>query len=458
MKELISQSEELKEIWKRAYELSLENSAALKPHLQNVSLSSINEAVETVYVWLNRSRAPSGFSPGFHLAKSLASVYMPSILSAAQNIEAGQYNHFPNFINALVNLLAAIHTMAVYAPKTDQSTVNADFTAELSQSLALLNTAQTELSKKISLLSEADEIYESIEKSHESISQIENELKTLKENTEGNAIDAAEKVEEVSGLLTNAKERNSEFETLVESHAAEYSERLDEITENYNELTEKNNEEYRGLLSSATTLNSNLVQMSQELEELQGKCKAQEEIIDSILPRGASAGLAAAFSSRVSQLNRSKWIWMTIFVITLITLASFALYLTTLDFPNTNEFWMHVVSRLPLAAPLVWLGWFSAIQYGNVIRVQEDYAFKEATSKAFQGYKDHMEHLGNVDIDEAQTALKLLSATTIEILGREPLRIYGNTQHDASPTHGLAKIFNQGKNSRGAESKESDLG
>lgn len=186
--------------------------------------------------------------------------------------------------------------------------------------------------------------------------------------------------------------------------------------------------------------------MAQELERLQGQSIKQEKIIDSILPRGASAGLASAFSSRGKQLNSTKWVWLILFVFSLAALSVFAWNLAKIELTDTMTFWDQLLSRLPLAAPLVWLGWFSAIQYGNIIRVQEDYAFKEATSKAYQGYKDHMEHLGNVDLDEAQTALTLLSETTIQVLGKEPLRIYGKTSQDASPALGLTQMLR--KNSK----------
>ncbi len=48
---------------------------------------------------------------------------------------------------------------------------------------------------------------------------------------------------------------------------------------------------------------------------------------------------------------------------------------------------MEFLNHLPLLGPFIWLGWFSAVQYGYVSRVREDYAFKFAASMAFEGYK-----------------------------------------------------------------------
>lgn len=194
------------------------------------------------------------------------------------------------------------------------------------------------------------------------------------------------------------------------------------------------------MLDQATTLNSTLQTTSGELIKLQAKCKEQEKIIDGILPRGASAGLAAAFALRGKQLDLGKWAWMVIFISSLGVLTFLAFSILKHGPVELKDFALYMLIRLPLTGPLVWLAWFSAIQYGNTIRVQEDYAFKEATSKAFQGYRDHMENLSKVDTADGNTALNLLSIKTIEILAHEPLRIYANTALDANPATGVVGL------------------
>ena len=129
------------------------------------------------------------------------------------------------------------------------------------------------------------------------------------------------------------------------------------------------------------------------------------------------------------------------FFASIVGLAAFAWQIVHIPQANTEQIWTHVLHRLPLASPLIWLGWFSAIQYGNTLRVQEDYAFKEATSKAFEGYRSHMDHLASVDLKEGNTAMTMLAAKTIEILAREPLRIYAKSERDVSPTHALAELM-----------------
>jgi len=45
----------------------------------------------------------------------------------------------------------------------------------------------------------------------------------------------------------------------------------------------------------------------------------------------------------------------------------------------------HFTSRLPVVIPLVWLAIYAGRHYTIALRVQEEYAFKEAVSTAFEG-------------------------------------------------------------------------
>ena len=407
MDEVAAQFEKIFESWKRIYETADAAPSSWQPHLPNTSLIMINELVETVNYWLSRVRAPAGFSPGFQLAKSTAASSLPSLLASAKQLEAAQYNHFPTFINGLMNLLSSLHTMSVFSQKNDRDAVVSDFTAQLSQGLALLGTAQKELADKANQLNDTTNLADVISEKHDQIIKLEETAKLETELITTHSNDSKIALDGITALLLKAKSSDEEFGTL---------------------------------LAANKKLQGNLDEMAVEIQSLQKESQAQSEIIDSILPKAASAGLAAAFAMRGKQLNLTKWIWMVVFIAALIGLSAFAYYLTTIE-AAPGEFWQQILYKIPLAAPLIWLGWFSAIQYGGIIRVQEDYAFKEATSKAFQGYRDHLEHLASVNLPEAGTAMNLLAAKTIEILAHEPLRIYGKTEKDASPAHSLVEIF-----------------
>jgi hypothetical protein len=399
---------ELREGWKTVYETVSANPAVAAPHLETISVEQINEIIETVVWWLDRARAPKGFAPRFYLAKSVASTSLSTALTALRNVQSGQYNHLPTLVVALNQVASALHTLLAASDSDEMHQYIASLGTEMSEKLALVDTAHRELQAKVDALKDAstagEDIIakaEAIQKNHDSA------VATLKDITATQT--------KASEVLAAIRE-DEEVTTTLKDDAAEIQKRNAELA-------------------------SKLEERSNELGKLEQESQKQSELITSILPQAASAGLASSFAGRVRQLEWTKWMWMGIFVLTILSLAVFAWQIVKIPQANTEQVWSHVLHRLPLASPVIWLAWFSAIQYGNTLRVQEDYAFKEATSKAFEGYRRHMEHLTSVDLKEGNTAMTMLSAKTIDILGHEPLRILAKSERDASPTHALAELL-----------------
>jgi hypothetical protein len=260
---------------------------------------------------------------------------------------------------------------------------------------------------------------------------IDSKITQLNAATEKRATDL------VNGLIGKTNQSVEDIEGFRESV---------EKTSNEVNATSKTCEELKKqieeLLKKNVSLDSILNLQSSGLETMQAKSAEQQKLIKELLPDAASAGLAAGFEARANSLQNLKTAWMVIFILSIIGLLAVSVWLAHMTSGKEGvELWKSVLERLPFAAPIIWLGWFSAIQYGNTIRVQEDYAFKAATSKAFAGYKDHMEYMANVQLDEGNNAMKLLAARTIEILAHEPLRIYQKPHKDVSPTNYLLSIF-----------------
>lgn len=399
MEEISSKIALLKDNWNKVYKLSISNDTQWKAHLPYSSQTEVAEVMSTLFNLLDRIRAPKGFEPNFHLAKGLALSTIDQSTTYLQNIAAGTWGHLPNFITSLNQLLACFHNMMVFSDKKQMRESIAELGDKLAQALALIDTAQTEMKNKLELLEKAESIAESIEKSGEQIDELKTKSETSVKEIQSNQNEADKTLTEIK----NKEKEINELKKLLK----------DEIAKN-EELT--------------TTLS----EQTDEIKKIQEICEAQQKTIEQLLPKGASAGLAHSFGHRVLMLNRSKIVWMSIFLLSIALLIGVGIWIFYSQ-PNTPvELWQRILERLPLTAPLVWLGWFSAIQYGHIIRLQEDYAFKEATSKAFAGYKDHMEHLSTVSDESSKTALDLLSKKTIGILARSPLRIYSKSEDDVS--------------------------
>lgn len=404
MDELREKVIELKETWAKIEEAMQVAPDAWKPHLPYSSPVEIGEVVSTIVYLLDRTRAPGGFAPAYRIAKSFATTTINSALSAAKNLEAAQYNHFPPFLTYLNQVLGAFQTMLYFSDSDESRRTIEGLGGKLAEALSLLDTAQKELATKTSSLAETEKLAETIEEKAETISTLEEQVKTT--------------VGDLAKLKDDAQAN------------------ADEIKEN-----EKTIDELKDSLGTETTksaeLNAKIEDELKKVSALNVESVELRDLIRALLPDAASAGLAESFARRVGKLERTKWIWMSVFLFSIAGLVTMAFMILYQNPPHSEELWQVVLQRLPFTAPLIWLGWFGAVQYGNTVRVQEDYAFKEATAKAFVGYKDHMEHLANIDIEDTKSAMKLLAGKTIEILSHEPLRIYQHSTEDVSPTKSL---------------------
>lgn len=387
---------EFNRAWNNAYEQLSHNTGA--DSVEN--LDALNVAVVTAVDWLKRKRAPSGHSSGFKVAKSLCELMLSQLIGLAQQISANQPHLIQNFQASLISLINCIHTMGILSSNVDKGTISKDLTLQLTESVQQIELAESELARKTEAMKDAENLYDKITEFHDYIER-------------------------------------SKIEITTKFHSAESS--LDEIENKKNE-TEELVIDINDIHEKITALQNTMTENKQELDELIEAAQEQNSVIKSILPSAASAGLAAAFTSRITQLTFAKYIWLSVFVIALVGLTYSASHILLVTL-SVSKPWQEILYRVPIALPLVWMAWFSAIQYGNNSRLLEDYAFKKATSMAFVGYRDHMEYLCDINTAEGYSAMQLLAESTISVLRNEPLRIFGKASSDASPAFSIAETF-----------------
>ncbi len=85
--------------------------------------------------------------------------------------------------------------------------------------------------------------------------------------------------------------------------------------------------------------------------------------------------------------------------------------------------------RLPILIPLVWLAIYAGRNYMLSLRLEEDYAYKEAISTAFEGYKREMEKIVAAD-GESPTPITTLCVNVLKAIAERPGRIYEGKQKD----------------------------
>lgn len=182
------------------------------------------------------------------------------------------------------------------------------------------------------------------------------------------------------------------------------------------------------LVSGFTSLKADLETNKNTQEALFKEFEAHRVKIDNLLGDASRTGMAASFTKRKNDLNVPMLAWLIVFAVSIVGLVVMGvIYLAPLLESGKLE---QLPSRLALTAPFIWLGWFSARQYGFTSRLREDYAYKEASANSFEGYKREAT-LVNTEL------LKNLMETAIQNLGDNPIRIYSGHENHASPLHEL---------------------
>lgn len=148
-----------------------------------------------------------------------------------------------------------------------------------------------------------------------------------------------------------------------------------------------------------------------------------------------SAGLAGAFEHRSTTLAATGWIWVVILMISLgvggwlgvdrlnsfksLLLGEHSAALVSLNI---------LVAIVGVAAP-VWLAWLATRSIGQSFRLSEDYAFKSAVSKAYEGYRKEA-----VNLDEGFA--RRLFGSALDRLDEAPSRFIVSNDHN-SPLEAL---------------------
>lgn len=163
-------------------------------------------------------------------------------------------------------------------------------------------------------------------------------------------------------------------------------------------------------------------------QELITQFEAYRNKINDLLGDANRTGMAASFTNRKRELAAPMFGSIVTFLASIVGLFFVGvIYLVPII---SSSDWAKLPATLALTAPFIWLGWFSVKQYGFTSRLREDYAYKEASAKSFEGFKREAGELDPI-------LLKNLMDTAIKNLGDNPIRIYSDHENHASPLQEL---------------------
>lgn len=258
------------------------------------------------------------------------------------------------------------------------------------------------LADAMSRMADADALYADIASWHEATQK-------FKEQSEENA-------QTIADVKAEIEETKSESATFAEEAA------------NILSSAKIDADEIGSMVVEFKKLSESLRANKQELAALFEEFESYRDRVDDLLEDANRAGMAGSFVSRKVELEDALKLWRNVFAGTLVCLILMAVYIVG---PSLSTDWKMALMRLPLSAPLVWLGWFAAKQYGYVVRLREDYAYKAASAMAFEGFKREAKE------GEDGIQRKLLE-TAIKHFGDNPIRLYEkDSGNHGSPLHEL---------------------
>lgn len=175
--------------------------------------------------------------------------------------------------------------------------------------------------------------------------------------------------------------------------------------------------------TAAQAANARVNEYEGQLSKLGEEFATMQAKLEGLLPHATSAGLASAFHNQKARFSKPQPYWLGLFVAAIGAL----LWAAGAGLPAANDSWdailRHFVNRLPLVAPLVWLAIYAGHHYSMALRMEEDYAFKEAVSTAFEGYKREMLAIPAGGANDV-SPLVTLCENVLSALAERPGRIY----------------------------------
>ena len=208
------------------------------------------------------------------------------------------------------------------------------------------------------LISSGNEVIGRLEERESEITTSINQITTHLTTASGNS-------DAIEALMQTAEENTTEIVNNKNTSISDYQ-AIQKLSEQSSEISE--------VISTQET----------KLEELSNYAEDLKKTIEDLLPGATSAGLASAFKERKDSFIWPKRTWGVTFVASIIGLLTVA-YFDPVSFEKStidaNSILQYFLVRLPFAIPIVWLAIYAGRRHSQALRLEEDYAHKEALSK-----------------------------------------------------------------------------
>lgn len=292
----------------------------------------------------------------------------------------------------------------------------------------------------------ADQSAASIIKSSEAGAARLREVEASKESVET----ALRAVNDSAKAASQAASNTDSAQKQAEKSSTDAAAVANEISEQH-KMANQNAQDTKALLTQAQAAEANLTKVlehlaksdeistghEQRVEAIKAELQTLIARVEGLLPGATSAGLASSFNKQRARFTspQKNWFWMFVICIGGLVVVAVPSFLSAIGWSGHptdqtwNAAWRNFILRLPIVAPIVWLAIYAGRNYMMSLRMEEDYAYKEAISTAFEGYKREMEKITASD-GENPTPITILCTNILTAIAERPGRIYEGKQQD----------------------------
>jgi hypothetical protein len=293
-----------------------------------------------------------------------------------------------------------------------------------------LETSYFDDSEKESLSSKISRLEKTIEENYEKIQNYKIKL-----------VDGDSHAESISSEIESAFEAVSSNSQTIITLLNEVKSKLSDFKVFHTVVFGEKNEEgdFEGGLKSEISAREKHLEQFKKQQEV--KYKTLNDEIESLLPGATSAGLASAYhdlkvSFDTPIRNYSKLFYGSISFLMLVAFISVTqelgwFYIKFVDVTDLTKLFSNILYKLPLIIPVLWLTLFASKRRSETLRLQQEYAHKEAIAKSYQNFKTQIDALGQSDPE----LMKKLLSSAIDAVSKNASDTLDKKHGDKTPVH-----------------------
>ncbi len=187
-----------------------------------------------------------------------------------------------------------------------------------------------------------------------------------------------------------------------------------------------------------TGLESIIDERHKALDNYEDKQKSlfanMETQINSLLVGATNAGLAKSFNKMSTTFKYSIMFWNSAFIISLICLVAFNIFglvANNLEIKfKAFDVDFSIYKMVFISLPIIWLAIFCQRRRAEFVRLQQEYAHKEAVAMSYLSYKEQIQNLNLPDTK----LLENLMEKTINVISYNPSKTLDGKVKESMPT------------------------